>query len=53
MLMAARPTMMPEIIDSHGNGISGVLIDDVVVNALVVVDVPGEAFVAEVCTVTD
>ena len=37
MLTAVRPTMMPRIVDSHGSGMPGVLVDDVVVDLLAVV----------------
>jgi hypothetical protein len=49
MLTAARPTARLAITDSHDNGISGVLIDDVVVDVLGGVSV-SELVVAELCS---
>jgi hypothetical protein len=49
MLTAARPTAILATTDSHDNGISGVLIDDVVVDVLGEVSV-SELVVAELCS---
>jgi len=58
MLTAVRPTMMPRIVDSHGSGMTGVLVDDMVVDLLAVSVVLGGVtvsglVVAEVCTEMD
>ena len=47
--------MRPAIVDSHGSGIPGALVDGVGVDVLAVVDAPNEVsvsglVVAEVCT---
>jgi hypothetical protein len=51
---AVKPTTMPRIVDSHGSGTTGVLVDNVGVDAFVVDSVGrvsvSEVIVAEVCT---